>query len=75
MDEKLKLILENIQNSNNFTYEQTLEIIGYIDPSLKYKIELDIQNSNLHSLHGKFLQEAIDNIICINIDKCIYNLD
>lgn len=70
INQKIKL-LENIQNSSNFTYEQSLELIGYIDPDIKFNIQKDIDNLDLDILHGKILQETIDNIICNNIDKWI----
>lgn len=70
------ILLENIQNSThfNFTYKQTIDIIGYIEPDIKSNIEKQIDILDLSVLHGKNLQETIDNIICTSIDNWIISI-
>lgn len=70
------MLLENIQNeSSHLTYQQMLQNIDNIEPILKNNIDRDIKQNKmkLNNLHGKELQNAIDNIICNNIDKWISN--
>jgi len=65
--DKIKLL----KDVKNLSYNDAIDIIGFIEPEIRISIEEDILKLDTSSIHGKQLEITMDNIITTNIDKWI----
>lgn len=65
--DKIKLLTD----VKNLSYNDAIDIIGFIEPEIRRAIEEDILKLDTDTIHGKQLEITLDNIITNNVDKWI----